>query len=36
MMFETAVQEKHSGMLWGVISVVALALLLGTGYILIT
>jgi hypothetical protein len=36
-MFETAVQEKHSGMLWGVIvGVGALAVLLGTGYILIT
>jgi hypothetical protein len=36
-MFETAVQEKHSGVLWGVIiGVVALGVLLGTGYILIT
>jgi hypothetical protein len=36
-MFETAVQEKHSGMLWGVIiGVVALVVLLGTGYVLIT
>ena len=36
-MFETAVQEKHTGMLWGVIvGFVALAVLLGTGYILIT
>ncbi len=36
-MFETAVQEKRTGMLWGVIiGVVSLAVLLGTGYILIT
>ena len=36
-MFETAVQEKHTGMLWGVIiGVVALAVLLGAGYALIT
>ena len=36
-MFETAVQEKHSGVLWGVIiGVVALGVLLGTEYILIT
>jgi uncharacterized membrane protein len=36
-MFETAVQGNRSGMLWGVIvGVVALAVLLGTGYILIT
>jgi uncharacterized membrane protein len=36
-MFETAVQQKHSGTLWGVVvGVVALAVLLGTGYILIT
>ena len=35
-MFETAVQEKRTGMLWGVImSVVALAVLLGAGYALI-
>ncbi len=36
-MFEPAVQEKHSGMPWGVIiGVVALAGMLGTGYIRIT
>jgi hypothetical protein len=36
-MFETAVQEKRTGVLWGVvIGVVALAALLGTGYVLIT
>ena len=36
-MFETAVQEKHSGTLWGVIiGVVALAVLPGAGYVLIT
>ena len=35
-MFETAVQEKRTGMLWGIIiGCVALAALLGTGYILI-
>jgi hypothetical protein len=35
-MFETAVQEKRTGMLWGVImGVVALAVLLGAGYALI-
>jgi len=35
-MFETAVQEKRTGMLWGVVmGVVALAVLLGTGYALI-
>ena len=35
-MFETAVQEKHTGMLWGVImGVVALAALLSAGYVLI-
>jgi hypothetical protein len=35
-MFETAVQEKRIGMLWGVImGVVALAVLLGAGYALI-
>jgi hypothetical protein len=35
-MFETAVQEKRSNVLWGVImGVVALAVLLGTGYALI-
>jgi len=36
-MFETAVQEKHTGVLWGVImGAVALAVLLSAGYILIT
>ena len=36
-MFETAVQEKRTGMLWGLLmGVVALAVLLGTGYALIT
>jgi hypothetical protein len=36
-MFETAVQEKSTGVLWGVImGVVALAVLLSAGYILIT
>ena len=36
-MFETAVQEKHTALLWGVITgVVALAVLLGAGYVLIT
>jgi hypothetical protein len=35
-MFETAVQKKRAGMLWGVImGVVALAVLLGAGYALI-
>jgi len=35
-MFETAVQEKRTGMLWGVImGVVALAVLLSAGYALI-
>jgi len=35
-MFETAVQEKRTGVLWGVImGVVALAALLGAGYVLI-
>ena len=36
-MFETAVQEKRTGMLWGVMmGIVALAVLLGAGYMLIT
>jgi hypothetical protein len=36
-MFETAVQEKRTGTLWGiVIGLVALAVLLGTGYVLVT
>ena len=35
-MFETAVQEKRTGVLWGVIvAFVAFAALLGTGYFLI-
>ena len=35
-MFETAVQEKGSGILWGIIiGCAALAVLLGTGYALI-
>ena len=35
-MFETAVQGKSTGMLWGiVIGCAALAVMLGTGYILI-
>ena len=35
-MFETAVQEKRSGILWGIIiGCAALALLLGAGYALI-
>jgi hypothetical protein len=35
-MFETAVQEKRSGILWGIIiGCAALAVLLGTGYALI-
>lgn len=33
-MFETAVQEKRTGIAWSIIvGVVALAVLLGTGYI---
>jgi hypothetical protein len=36
-MFETAVQEKRTGILWGVIvGLIALAALFATGYILIT
>ena len=36
-MFETAVQEKRTGILWGVvIGLVALAVMLGTGYVLVT
>jgi hypothetical protein len=36
-MFETAVQEKRNGTLWGVIiGFVALAVLLGAGYALIS
>jgi hypothetical protein len=35
-MFETAVQEKRTGMLWGVIvGFATIAALLGAGYILI-
>jgi hypothetical protein len=35
-MFETAVQEKRTGMLWGIIiGFAALVALLGAGYILI-
>jgi hypothetical protein len=35
-MFETAVQEKRSGVLWGIImGFAALAVLLGAGYALI-
>jgi hypothetical protein len=35
-MFETAVQEKRTGTLWGIIiACAALAVLLGTGYALI-
>jgi len=36
-MFETAVQEKRTGILWDVVvGFIAFAALLGTGYILIT
>ena len=36
-MFETAVQEKRTGILWGVvIGLGALAVMLGTGYVLVT
>jgi hypothetical protein len=36
-MFETAVLEKRTGLLWGIITgVVAFAFLLGAGYVLIT
>jgi hypothetical protein len=36
-MFETAVQEKRTGVLWGIVSgVFALAVLLSAGYMLIT
>jgi hypothetical protein len=36
-MFETAVQEKRTGLIWGVLAgVVAFAGLLATGYMLIT
>jgi hypothetical protein len=37
LMFETAVQEKRTGIVWGVVvGVIAFAALLGTGYMLIT
>ena len=37
MMFETAVQEKRTGIAWGIImGVIALAVLVGAGYMLIT
>jgi len=36
-MFETAVQEKRTGVAWGVVvALIAFVALLGTGYILIT
>jgi hypothetical protein len=36
-MFETAVQEKRTGILWGIVAgLVAFAGLLATGYMLIT
>jgi hypothetical protein len=36
-MFETAVLEKRTTVLWGIITgVVAFALLLGAGYVLVT
>ena len=36
-MFETAVQEKRTGVLWGIIvGFAALATLLGAGYMLIS
>jgi hypothetical protein len=36
-MFETAVQEQRSSIAWGIImGVIALAVLLRTGYLLIT
>jgi hypothetical protein len=36
-MFETAVQEKRTGILWGIVAgLIAFAALLGTGYMLIT
>ncbi len=34
-MFETAVQEKRTGMLWAIMGIVALAVLLGAGYVLV-
>jgi hypothetical protein len=36
-MFETSVQETRIGIRWGVVvGLVALAVLLGTGYLLVT
>jgi hypothetical protein len=36
-MFETAVQEKRTGIHWGaIVGLIAFAALLGTGYMLIT
>jgi len=36
-MFETTVQEERTGIAWGIVmGVVALLVLLGAGYILIT
>ena len=36
-MFETAVQEERTGIAWGIImGVIALAVLVGAGYMLIT
>ena len=36
-MFETAVQEKRTGVLWGIIiGCAAFVVLLGVGYVLIT
>ena len=34
-MFETAVQEKRTGVLWGIIGGAALVVLFGAGYALI-
>ena len=35
-MFETAVQEKRTGVVWGIVlGLVAFAVLLGAGYVLI-
>jgi tetrahydromethanopterin S-methyltransferase subunit G len=36
-MFETAVQEKRTGILWGVVvGLIAFVALLGTGYVFIS
>ena len=36
-MFETAVQEERTGILWGIVAgLIAFAALLATGYMLIT